>query len=428
MAPPPGPVPHSPAVSMQSVGPSSIPMGGAPPPPPPGAVPYPMSPAMMPIGMIPVPMGGYPGPGHHNGATGYGGPAPPGQIPVMMLGGGGGGSRAIPIQHPSQVAGAGLGGPGGGSQGGAGFYPSSGQGGPGTAQATAGAAGSAPALPLSTRFPPLPARPAAVPPLHDPSETDEEETPTATTSEPQEASTSSAAPGAVTVEALQAQVQQLRAAVQTYEARDEAWALRMDAIGFEPARAYVAAVLDTQASSSALAATVQEDGRDEVLTPKIEQQEQKQHATPPPSSGASSSEDALRASAARRGFAPVLGMRLLQRVHKLEKENAELHDLLVRRLKLDEDGASSAAAAAGAASEQGADVAIQEDAVPSSGAASATSGVAADGVDPAARSREERAKAQATIELLETELQDAHALIAALSGALKTAESKLPSA
>ncbi|CAD6980729.1 unnamed protein product [Tilletia controversa] len=266
------------------------------------------------------------------------------------------------------------------------MYPTGSQSAPGTgapvASATsglgpAGQGGSTPALPLSARFPPLPARPEI------PART------TTTTISDDGNELSSSSPAQQQDQDQDQTTAHLRAALEAYQARDDAWALRMDAIGFEPARAYVAAVLDAHSSTSPR----KEEGGIMVSssTPTVA------HAA---DSGDRAEEDGdgeLRSAVGNRGFAPVLGLRLLQRVHKLEKENAELYGLLEDRLQF---------ARAGHKGDKEEEQGEKEQEKEESGS----------------RMMEDRAKA--TVELLENELQDAHALIAALSTALEAAERK----
>ncbi|KAE8221208.1 hypothetical protein CF319_g5391 [Tilletia indica] len=390
-----GAVPLSPMSSHQIAGPSSVPMGGnggaA------GAVSYgmvPMSPGMM-QPMAPVDMGGMPmgvvpmGMGMSSMAMGMGTghaahahAAYPAQSGMMMgipnrgAAGGAGPGMMQPYQPvPGSHFGPGPGvGPGPPHIYAAGVGPQ-GPVGPGGAGPSANAgpgAGNINALPLSARFPPLPRRPDLPPTLDPPPPSDAQED----TAEGEKEDRTSQ---------LEEQTVQLRAAVEAYQARDEAWALRMEAIGFEPARAYVAAVSDSnlppmETARADATPTIEQDGADENDNEK---------------------DNALRSAVAKRGFAPVLGLRLLQRIHKLEKENAELHDLLSDQLQIGGPAESSKKEEAGKKEKAG-----------------GGGGREAEG----AKGLEDRAKA--TVELLENELQDAHALIAALSTALEAAERK----
>ncbi|KAK0545871.1 hypothetical protein OC846_002252 [Tilletia horrida] len=421
------PVPSTPlspnsAAAAAAAGPSSIPIPGAygmppppmgliaPPPPPPHVPPGMMPPTMMAMGMgAAVPMAVPP-----YGASGM---QPNVAGPMSRVGTSGPNSYQQP-QHfggaggpPQQIyLGAGGAGPASGSTMGPPMGP---------AAVTAGATGPSalPALPLSARFPPLPPRPVLPPPPPVGDGTDSNVVQDQSVTESQEAKSESE---------VQLYADRLRQALEAYQARDQAWALRMEAVGFEPARAYVAAVLESSSQSSLSSASKKSTAARDDATPTVDTHlDPLSDASPANADGKDESstdgiqqEAELRAAVNRRGFAPVLGLRLLQRIHKLETENAELHDLLVDRLQLGGgDKTEKPRKAVKDSSKK------DQQAHATKGKENKTKGKkeAGDGASSTVLS-EDRAKA--TVQLLENELQDAHALIAALSNALKIAESK----
>lgn len=96
------------------------------------------------------------------------------------------------------------------------------------------------------------------------------------------------------------ELEKLRAALEAAQKREEAWELRLEALGMQPS-------LALQAHRADLGEEVGEDGE----TKEGEKQEEGKTA-------------------------PVLGVRLLQRVHALQVENEELGEMLARKLGLDE--------------------------------------------------------------------------------------------
>ncbi|CAO1619251.1 unnamed protein product [Parajaminaea phylloscopi] len=199
----------------------------------------------------------------------------------------------------------------------------------------------------------------------------------------------------------------LRSLLQTlssYEERERAMQLRIEALAFLPSESWTAAeqreasrvagihpISADQNSTGVSAATQSEDPADAAARGKTAHSNGHAWASWP-SSSSPKQQDATPLPPP----ASVLGVRLLRKVVDLQKENDELGALLERRLGLDDGddgGKSDGKAESGTASE-------------------------AVGTGPDGQAHEEE------LTRLRTELEDAHGLLASMSDHLQTAETK----
>lgn len=134
--------------------------------------------------------------------------------------------------------------------------------------------------------------------------------------------------------AAENETERLREALAMARERDKAWLLRLEAIGFEPERAWKAFRNESRQTLG-----VQSDVQVvETSNAEIEKGAHDVHAGQS-SAEMLSSEAEERADSIRE---PILGIRLLQRVHDLQAENAELEQMLGARFRDTEPSRSGA--------------------------------------------------------------------------------------